>query len=75
MLVDPMEVKEIAAAMDLMTDNELLRRKLSVKGLVQAKRFTWMIAARQALDALEEAAAMPYAAVPASPPPPPEPET
>ncbi|MCA9912256.1 MAG: glycosyltransferase family 4 protein [Anaerolineae bacterium] len=74
MLVDPMDVRSIAAAMDLMTENELLRRKLSVKGLMQAKLFTWEAAARQALDAIEEAAAMPFVSAPKSPPPPPEPE-
>lgn len=58
LLVNPLEAKEIAAAMDVLTQNELLRRKLRVKGLVKTKQFNWQTAAAQALAALEEAAMM-----------------
>jgi len=34
----------------------LLRRKLGVKGMMQAKQFTWQKAAEQTLNILEDAA-------------------
>lgn len=55
-LVDPESVAEIAASLDLVGNNDLLRRKLAVKGLVQAKRFTWQEAAKQTLKILEDTA-------------------
>lgn len=55
-LVDPLSIIEIAASLDLIVENELLRRKLSVKGMLQAKEFTWQTAAEQTLDLLEKAA-------------------
>jgi glycosyltransferase involved in cell wall biosynthesis len=54
-LVDPLSVPEIAISLDLITENDLLRRKLGVKGMLQAKHFTWRKAAEAALAALEEA--------------------
>jgi len=59
MLVNPLEVAEIAATMDLLTQNTFLRKKLSVKGIVQAAKFTWKRAAQQTLQALQDAAAQP----------------
>jgi len=55
-LVNPLEEKEIAAAMDLLTDNVLIRRTLRVKGLMQARQFSWRNTAEKALQVLEEAA-------------------
>lgn len=54
-LVNPLSVPEIAASLDLVADNELLRRKLSIKGMVQAKNFTWQNAAEKTLEILEKA--------------------
>jgi len=56
MLVNPLEVNEIAAAMDLITMNDFLHRKLMIKGFDQARQFKWQTAARTALTVLEEAA-------------------
>ena len=55
-LCDPLSIPEIAASMDLLTDNELLRRKLGVKGMLQAREFTWERAAQQTLAAIDELA-------------------
>jgi glycosyltransferase involved in cell wall biosynthesis len=57
-LVDPLSVPEIAISLDLITENDLLRRKLGIKGMLQAKHFTWRKAAETALAALEEAATL-----------------
>ncbi|MEM9951574.1 MAG: glycosyltransferase family 1 protein [Chloroflexota bacterium] len=54
-LVNPESVKEIAASLDLVTENDLLRRKLSVKGMMQVKEFTWERAAQQTMAVLERA--------------------
>lgn len=54
-LVNPESIEEIAASLDLVADNELLRRKLGVKGMMQAKQFSWKTAAEQTLSILEEA--------------------
>jgi glycosyltransferase involved in cell wall biosynthesis len=51
-LVDPLDVEAIARAMSWMTDNEVIRQTLRVKGYQQALKFTWGAAARAALDAL-----------------------
>lgn len=53
-LCDPLSTPEIAASMDLLTDNELLRRKLGVKGMLRAREFTWEKAAQQTLAAIDE---------------------
>lgn len=58
-LCDPLSVHEIAASMDIITDNDLLRRKLGVKGMLRARDFTWEKAAEQALNAIESAAKTP----------------
>lgn len=55
-LVNPEEVNEIAAAMDMITQHNLLRRKLIVKGMLQAQQFTWERAAEQTMQVLIEAA-------------------
>ncbi|MGB7341947.1 MAG: glycosyltransferase family 1 protein [Phototrophicaceae bacterium] len=55
-LVDPLSIPEIAASLDLIANNDLLRRKLGVKGMMQAKQFTWQKAAEQTLNILEDAA-------------------
>jgi glycosyltransferase involved in cell wall biosynthesis len=57
MLVNPLEVAEIAAAMDLLTQTPYLRKKLGIKGLAQAAKFTWKRAAEQTMEALEAAGA------------------
>jgi glycosyltransferase involved in cell wall biosynthesis len=57
-LVNPLSVPEIAISLDLITENDLLRRKLGVKGMLQAKNFNWKNAAEATLTALEEAASL-----------------
>jgi glycosyltransferase involved in cell wall biosynthesis len=57
-LVNPLSVPEIAISLDLITENDLLRRKLGVKGMLQAKNFNWQNAAEATLAALEEAASL-----------------
>lgn len=66
LLVDPLESKSIAAAMDLLMDNVALRRKLSLKGLLQAQHFTWKRAAEKTLRILEAIADGSRATSPAS---------
>ncbi|MBI5666776.1 MAG: glycosyltransferase family 4 protein [Chloroflexi bacterium] len=56
LLVDPLDVEAIAAAMGRLSNDEVLRQSLSQKGHVQAAKFTWKRAAEQVLDALESAA-------------------
>lgn len=56
LLVDPLSVHDIAAAMDVLTWKRPLRRILTDKGLVQAQKFNWRRSAHQTLLALEEAA-------------------
>ena len=56
-LVNPLEVAEIAASMDLLTQTPFLRKKLGVKGMAQGAKFTWKKAAEETMKALEEAAA------------------
>lgn len=55
-LVNPESIPEIVASLDLVADNELLRRKLGVKGMLQAGKFKWEIAAKQTLSILEQVA-------------------
>lgn len=55
-LVDPLSLPEIAASLDLVADNELLRRKLGIKGMMQVKQFTWENTAQKTLKILEETA-------------------
>lgn len=56
LLVDPLEVKEIVAAMRRALTDEALRRQLIAAGTPQAAKFTWEACARMALAALEAAA-------------------
>ena len=53
-LVDPLSLPEIAGSLDLVADNELLRRKLGVKGMMQVKQFTWKNTAQKTLKVLTE---------------------
>jgi glycosyltransferase involved in cell wall biosynthesis len=55
LLVDPLNITEIAAAMDKISDDENLANTLRERGHVQAAQFTWERAAQQALNALEAA--------------------
>ncbi|MBL8164728.1 MAG: glycosyltransferase family 4 protein, partial [Anaerolineae bacterium] len=56
LLVDPLSVDEIAAAMTRISDDAVLRASLILRGRAAAARFTWDAAGRAALDALESAA-------------------
>ncbi|MEO8610452.1 MAG: glycosyltransferase family 1 protein [Chloroflexota bacterium] len=56
LLVDPLNVEAIAAAMGKISDDENLAHMLREKGHVQAAQFTWEHAAQQALNAFEAAA-------------------
>lgn len=60
LLVNPLDVGEIANAMMRIAANDDLRQRLIAKGYEQAASFTWERAAEKALVALE-AAAKPYA--------------
>ncbi len=55
LLVSPLDVEAIAAAMGHLTDDAVLRPALREKGYAQAVTFTWERAARQTLAALEAA--------------------
>jgi glycosyltransferase involved in cell wall biosynthesis len=57
LLVNPLDVNAIAAAMGKISDDEHLVHKLREQGHVQAAEFTWERAAQQALNALEAAVA------------------
>ena len=54
LLVDPLDVADIAAAMRRVSEDESLRRDLTQRGHAQARRFTWQAAAAQTLDAFAE---------------------
>jgi glycosyltransferase involved in cell wall biosynthesis len=56
LLVDPLDVDAIAAAMSQLATDESLRAGLRERGYKQAARFNWETAAREALSALERAA-------------------
>ena len=56
LLVDPLDVGGIAAAMRQLHHQPDLCTRLIQAGYAQAARFTWERAAKQALDALEDAA-------------------
>jgi glycosyltransferase involved in cell wall biosynthesis len=53
LLVNPLDVDDIAAAMGKISDDAALREKLRTRGCIQAERFTWDAAAQAALKALE----------------------
>jgi glycosyltransferase involved in cell wall biosynthesis len=55
-LVNPLQVNEIVAALDLLAWHGKLRRELRSKGYQQVEKFTWAHAAAQALQVLEAAA-------------------
>ena len=55
-LVDPMDVDAIAAAMLRLSQDEALRQRLIEAGYQNVKRFSWAKAARETLAILEEAA-------------------
>ena len=50
-IVDPYSVDSIAQGMKEMLGNLVLRKELSQKGLVQAKKFTWEKMAKETMDA------------------------
>ena len=54
LLVNPLNVAEIAAAMSRCSDDEQLRRDLVRRGHQRAKCFTWDEAARQVMNVFEE---------------------
>ncbi len=56
LLVDPLDVDAIAAAMLRLSRDEALRQELIAKGYENVKRFSWDKAARETLAVLEEAA-------------------
>lgn len=56
LLVDPLNVCEIAAAMGRCSDDEGLRQRLIARGNGRAKRFTWDAAAASVLDVFDELA-------------------
>jgi glycosyltransferase involved in cell wall biosynthesis len=61
-LVNPLEVTEITAALDLVGWHGGLRRELRSKGYRQVEKFTWAAAAETAMRVLETAAGIvPYA--------------
>lgn len=55
LLVDPLNVDDIAAAMGKLSDDAQFAQSLCEKGFAQAARFTWERTAQQAMKALEAA--------------------
>ena len=49
LLVDPLDVKEIARGLGEMVSNPQLRQDLIKKGFAQVKKFSWVKAAQQTL--------------------------
>ncbi|MCX7625461.1 MAG: glycosyltransferase family 4 protein [Candidatus Sumerlaeaceae bacterium] len=49
LLVDPLETEEIAAAMERVLSDELLRRQMCEKGLERSRQFSWKNCARETL--------------------------
>jgi glycosyltransferase involved in cell wall biosynthesis len=56
LLVDPLDVDAIAAAIDRIVSDSVLRWTLIARGYIQAAQFTWQACARMILAVLEEAA-------------------
>ncbi len=54
LLVDPLDVTALAAALGQVATDEGLRRELSERGLRQAAKFSWRQSARQVLDVFDE---------------------
>ena len=52
--VNPYRINEIASAMQRLTTDEELRKKLTKEGLQRARLFSWKKAAKQTLSAYEE---------------------
>lgn len=53
LIVDPFSVEQIAAGIAQLDASEVLRQKLSAKGLERAKLFTWAQTAKNTLDVYE----------------------
>jgi glycosyltransferase involved in cell wall biosynthesis len=54
LLVDPLDVDEIARAMLKIADNLVLRETLCKRGIERARTFNWKITAQQTLDVYEK---------------------
>jgi glycosyltransferase involved in cell wall biosynthesis len=54
LLVDPADVRALAAAMERALTDEYLRAELRARGLERAERFTWERAARETLEVYRE---------------------
>jgi glycosyltransferase involved in cell wall biosynthesis len=54
LLVDPLDVREIAKGLGEMVTNNDLRKDLISKGFVQVKKFSWEKAARETLKVYEQ---------------------
>ena len=54
LLVNPLDVASIAAAMKRCSDDAALRQLLIKRGIQRAKRFTWGAAAEQVMTAFDE---------------------
>lgn len=54
LVVDPTSVEEITAAMQRLIDDDVLRDELRAKGLVNARRFDWRLAAAAMLRVFAE---------------------
>jgi glycosyltransferase involved in cell wall biosynthesis len=50
LLVAPLDVNSLAAAMNRLLADEVLRREMSRKGLVQAGKFSWERTARETVN-------------------------
>lgn len=59
LLVDPGDEIALAAALDRLLGDDLLRRELSARGIARAAEFSWEITARRTLDAYGAAIADP----------------
>jgi glycosyltransferase involved in cell wall biosynthesis len=55
-LVDPFSIDSIAFAMGRVIDDSDFRKKLRVKGLDRARRFSWQQTAQRTLDVYRKAA-------------------
>ena len=54
LLVDPLDVEAISSAMDMISENDDLRQRLTERGVTQARQFTWDRATHQVLHALKQ---------------------
>ena len=59
LLVDPLDVDAIAAAMQRLVDDAALRQELTQRGFENVKRFSWEKCARETLAVLESVAKSP----------------